>query len=185
MDSEPSSAQLKLSQHSEPELEQQILSATACSQTNASVSRSCYACNGKKIRCDKQRPCSSCTRSDRLCSYPRSGPRIRRSKQTLMAEMASRISSLEKSLAKAKDEQRTGPSVPKTPISETTNTTSSAQPARETYSGNLSEKSREDVVVQNGSSTQYFNEILLSRVIEEVSYTNVDGTSIITYGADR
>jgi hypothetical protein len=29
--------------------------------------------------------------------------------------------------------------------------------------------SREDILVQKGSSSQYFNEILLSRVIEEVS----------------
>ena len=142
------------------------------SATTTAVPRSCYTCNRNKIRCDRSGPCSSCTRSGKQCSYPPSGSRIRRSKKTIMAEMASRISSLEKSLAKATAEPKTGGSGPRTPLpateTETKNTTFSAQPAREKQSGTLSERSREDVVVQKGSSSQYFNEILFSRVIEEV-----------------
>jgi hypothetical protein len=41
----------------------------------------------------------------------------------------------------------------------------------------LSERSREDVVIQKGSSSQYFNEILLSRVIEEVRSPAVNSKS--------
>lgn len=173
MTSKSSSTQLGQNEPSEPESEQHTPSAPASSRTYSSVSRSCYSCNSSKIRCDRQQPCSSCTRSNKPCSYPRSGPRIRRSKKTLMAEMASRISSLESSLAKATAEPKTNQSAPKSPISERTNTASLAQPARETHGGSLSERLREDVVVEKGSSTQYFNEIILSRVIEEVNYTRL------------
>lgn len=179
-----SSAQTQptLNRHSvsepEPELEQQIQTPSAI--TNA-LPRSCYACNRNKIRCDRSAPCSSCKRSGKPCSYPPSGPRIRRSKKTIMAEMASRISILEKSLAKATDERRTSRSGPRTPLpgteNDTTNTMYSAQPARKTHSGNSSERFREDIVVQKGSLTQYFNEILLSRAIEEVRFPAVDSES--------
>lgn len=167
MDPEPSSGQIRRKRHSESELEQQMHSTTAA--------RSCHACNRKKIRCDKKRPCSSCTRSGRpSCSYPLSGPRVRRTKKTIMAEMVSRIASLENSLAKATDEQAIGLSVPRTPISETANSISLEQLARATRSENVIEKFRDDVLVQNGSSSQYFNEVFLSRVIGEVSSAEVD-----------
>jgi len=163
--------------HSMPDTDlEQIQTPSA---TATPVPRSCYACNRNKIRCNRSAPCSSCTRSGKQCSYPPSGPRIRRLKKTIMAEMASRISSLEKSLAQATAEQKTSQSRQRTPLpsTETETTTSSAKPARETRPGNLSEKSREDIVVQKGSSSQYFNEILLSRVIEEVSFPAVDSKS--------
>ena len=162
----------------DPDLEQQMHTPSA---TTTAVPRSCYTCNRNKIRCDRSAPCSSCTRSGKQCSYPPSGPRIRWSKKTIMAEMASRISSLEKSLAKVTVEPKTGGSGPRTPLpateTETKNTTSSAQPAKEKQSGTLSERSREDVVVQKGSSSQYFNEILLSRVIEEARFPAVNSKS--------
>lgn len=91
-----------------------------------------------------------------------------------MAEMVSRIASLENSLAKATDEQAIGLSVPRTPISETANSISLEQLARATRSENVIEKFRDDVLVQNGSSSQYFNEVFLSRVIGEVSSAEVD-----------
>ncbi|EXJ79034.1 hypothetical protein A1O3_08535 [Capronia epimyces CBS 606.96] len=90
--------------------------------------------------------------------------------------MASRICSLEKSLAKA-TEHRDSVSVP-SPAPSTgsaepllTETASPPQPAREIRPrpNNPSYRSREDVLVQKGSSSQYFNEILLSRVLEEES----------------
>lgn len=70
--------------------------------------------------------------------------------------MASRISSLEKSLAKAnsRDSSALGISV-----SKNSSSSSLAQPVR---------LRDDDVLVEKGSSSQYFNEVMLSRVIEEV-----------------
>ena len=151
---------------SEPESEQQAASPAVCSHTSRCIPRSCYGCNSKKIRCDKTEPCSSCARAGRPCVYPPLGPRKRRAKVTIMADMASRISTLEKSVEKAREVEL---SVPTVPVSETAEVTRSTQPAIILHSDNLSERFREDILVQKGSSSQYFNEILLSRVIEEVS----------------
>jgi hypothetical protein len=118
--------------------------------------RSCYACHSKKIKCDKKEPCSSCIRSSKTCSYPPLGPRVRRRKQAIISDMASRIASLEKSLAQA------GKEVPTafTPISE----------PRSPGSPDETEgrEERDDVLVQEGSSDQYFNEVFFSRAIEEI-----------------
>ena len=151
---------------SEAESEQQAASPAVSSHTSRCIPRSCYGCNSKKIRCDKTEPCSSCARAGRPCVYPPVGPRKRRAKETIMADMASRISTLEKSVDKARNVET---SVPSVPISETATTTRSTQPATTLHSDNSSERFREDILVQKGSSSQYFNEILLSRVIGEVS----------------
>lgn len=127
------------------------------------ITRSCHACNRKKIRCNKKQPCSACTRAGRSCEYPASGPRIRRPKKTIIADMSSRIAELEKSLAKAKD---SGPTTPSPHWTESV--ASSGQLKNALYSGPSEDSSRGDIVVQKGSSSQYFNEILLSRVIDEV-----------------
>ena len=151
---------------SEPESNQQPASPAVLSNTSRCVPRSCYGCNSKKIRCDKTEPCASCARTGRPCVYPPLGPRKRRAKETIMADMASRISTLEKSVDKAR---RVETSVPMVPISQTANTTRLTQPVTNLQSNDLSGKFRDDILVQKGSSSQYFNEILLSRVIEEVS----------------
>lgn len=86
-----------------------------------------------------------------------------------MGEMSSRISSLEKSLAQATKGQKTSAPRSEISISEHTGFPSAVSSARKTRSGKLREKGREDVLVQEGSSSQYFNGILLTRVLEEVS----------------
>lgn len=93
-----------------------------------------------------------------------------------MAEMASRIFSLERSLADANVEHKASRSSPGSPVTRSKDAMFSVQPARESQSR---ERSREDVLVQKGSSSQYFNEILLSRVIGEVSLIGVDSKSTI------
>ena len=162
-----------LNQHSGSEREPQIASATACLQTNGLTPRSCHACNRRKTKCDKERPCSSCVRSGKPCVYPASGPRMRRSKKTIAAEMASRITCLEKALAKATSEKKSGRPGPRSSHPETTKSVSLAQGTRKVRCSQVIKRSREDILVQRGSPSQYFNEILLSRVIEEVSFNGM------------
>jgi hypothetical protein len=132
---------------SEPDLEQ-----------TTALLRSCYNCSSKKTRCDKKEPCSSCARAGKPCAYPQPGPRKRRTEKSIIADMASRIASLERSLEKLKREEKIRSVMPVTPVSENM-----------LQSDTLSERSREDILVQEGSSSQYFNEILMSRAIQEVS----------------
>ena len=145
------------------ESEQDAASGAAGFQTGHWASRSCHDCNSKKIRCDKKVPCSSCKRADRACTYPAAGPRKRRAKKTIMADMASRIFGLERSVARFREEAKRGPAI------QALENTQSGRLATALHRNDLSEGSREDVLVQKGSSSQYFNEIFLSRVIEDVS----------------
>ena len=167
---------------SEPESEQQAASPAVCSHTSRCIPRSCYGCNSKKIRCDKTEPCSSCARAGRPCVYPPLGPRKRRAKTTIMADMASRIATLEKSVDKARKVET---SIPTVLTSEPANVTRSMQQATASHSCNLGERSREDILVQKGSASQYFNEILLSRIIEEVSTPFPWMKQITIRGSDR
>lgn len=129
--------------------------------------RSCNGCNRKKIRCDKNDPCSACTRAGRPCVFPPQGPRIRRTKKTIIAEMSSRLADLEKTLAQTKEISRT-PSV----AGDTISNSPLPQTKSSSYSSPLTDGSREDVLVQRGSSSHYFNEVLLSRAIRQVSPYN-------------
>lgn len=80
--------------------------------------------------------------------------------------MSSRISDLEKALTKGKDSKDLDPLTPFSQSSERVATPSLL--ANALYSGPLHHRSRGDIVIQKGSSSQYFNEILLSRVLKEV-----------------
>lgn len=148
MSTVPNSTRSGLTPHSEPGSEHQSASA--------SISRSCNSCNSRKVRCDKKEPCSTCRKTGRTCNYPPGGPRKRRTKKTIIADMAARISSLEKSATRAREKPESKPSV----------SNSDAESNAYAHSTSMSEGLRENVVVQKGSSTQYFNEIMLSTMIE-------------------
>jgi hypothetical protein len=78
-----------------------------------------------------------------------------------MGDMATRISSLEKSLAKARDEAAAA----RSPLSNGDKETPPTRPRTASPDGGLEEA---DVLVQNGSSSQYFNEVIFSKFIERV-----------------
>ncbi|GIJ88141.1 hypothetical protein Asppvi_007058 [Aspergillus pseudoviridinutans] len=80
-----------------------------------------------------------------------------------MADMASRVASLEKSVAQARQARS---SAINATIAETSTDVPSAPPAAfDANSGN--DRSPEDIIVQKGSSTQYFNESLLSGIMKQ------------------
>ena len=83
-----------------------------------------------------------------------------------MADMASRISNLEKSVAKAREEES---SVTTASVSGFSGGTPMKQLVESFHYDNVSDRSRKGILVQKGSSSQYINEIFFSRVIEEVS----------------
>jgi hypothetical protein len=88
--------------------------------------------------------------------FPPIGPRVRRTKKTIMADMAGRLASLEKTLARVTAE-RQATTIPDIFVFDNSESTEDG-----------SERSNDDVLLQRGSSSQYFNEILLSRMIGEV-----------------
>ena len=151
---------------SEQEERQDAASMTVTGQAKAGrwVPRSCHACNSKKIKCDKKDPCSACVRTGRSCAFPSPGPRKRRTRKAIMADMASRISSLEESLTKARGEAAVATGT----LHDTDSETPSTQPRAASPDGTARELAGADVLVHNGAGSQYFNDVIFSKFIGEV-----------------
>lgn len=71
--------------------------------------------------------------------------------------MSSRIADLEKTLVNVRKEKTSPTTTPASTLKDVAGELKDA-----------SNRSRQDVIVQKGSSSQYFNEIMLSRAIKEV-----------------
>ncbi|KAH6959903.1 hypothetical protein BKA56DRAFT_500347 [Ilyonectria sp. MPI-CAGE-AT-0026] len=136
--------------------------------------RSCVTCHRRKVRCDKQSPCSQCSRGGYTCLYPQTGPPVRRVRKTTITDVASRISELEKTLIAVSREQEVQLSIRPSSntnsshvvASHTTSPTFEPQ-ARLTESEATDESPSDEILLKKGSSSQYFNEVLFSRVIEQ------------------
>lgn len=146
------------------------------------IERSCNLCHRRKIRCDKKSPCSSCARGGFPCFYPQAGQPIRRVRKTTIADVASRISDLEKTLTAGVGReqlrvQRSPPvasSAADTPglggVSSGWDTGRSVydRPPTAPSSGSHAKSPGDEILVRKGTQSQYFDEVLISRVIEEV-----------------
>lgn len=150
-------------------------------QSARRVERSCAICHRRKVRCDKQCPCNQCIRGGHTCSYPPPLPNIRRSRKTTMNDVADRISELEKTISVVSREHNQSRSTaassrfspPKTSPVDAQSTGGTTE-----YEGE-SRNSNDEVLLKEGSSSQYFNEVLLSRVIERVFTIHSYATMIL------
>lgn len=153
-----------------------IRAASRRTRQQAPFSRSCHLCSQRKVRCDKKQPCGTCSRVGRPCVYPPADQPIRRPRKATVADVAIRMSRLERSINSLSRPpvDATSPSpthiatsqwLRETQPSPTiiTNERSSSAPPPSSRASDIG-----DVLLRNGSSSQYFNDILLSRAIEEV-----------------
>lgn len=154
------------------------MSSRPRTQSNRRIERSCAVCHRRKVRCDKTLPCSHCTRSGFECTYPPAGPIVRRAKKTTINDVASRISQMEKTIEAFKAGQVASPR-PSGSISSPTPTNTSITTSAATFNGgesresvpgsNAAERNRnEGLLLNKGRISHYVNEVLLSRVIEQV-----------------
>ncbi|KAF4946074.1 hypothetical protein FGADI_11459 [Fusarium gaditjirri] len=138
--------------------------------------RSCAVCHRRKVRCDKNFPCSQCIRSGFECSYPPAGPPARRAKKTTINDVASRISQMEKTIEAFKAGQDVSPQ-PTASASSVTSANGFPTPASPTTDAEIRERvrgsrsiernSHEGLLLNKGTSSHYVNEVLFSRVIEQ------------------
>ncbi|TIC91163.1 Bikaverin cluster transcription factor bik5 [Colletotrichum higginsianum] len=156
--------------------------------TGRKIERSCHLCHRRKVRCDKKLPCASCIRGGFQCYYPPVGQPVRRVRKTTIADVANRISDLEKSLvAGAVDQHHAAFRTPSAPgsVSDFASNHHHQQqqqhqqqhhqnpPASAPRSGiapppeSHGKVAGDEILVRKGTSTQYFDEVLISRVIEE------------------
>ena len=132
------------------------------------VERSCAVCHRRKVRCDKQLPCNQCIRGGYSCGYPQPTQSARRTRKTTMNDVADRISELEKTLSVVSRDHRARTSTARISPPRTTSPLTEHSTASRTteYEG---EEKNDEVLLKKGSSSQYFNEVLLSRVLEHVT----------------
>lgn len=130
-------------------------SPTASSSVgNKKIERSCLLCHQRKIRCNKRSPCSNCARADVLCCYPGAERPGRRPPKHTIAEVVARVTRLERTI---------------TAISNIESNSAHKSPTVEADASEIQTVagSPEELLVQDGYSTRYINEVLFSRVLEE------------------
>lgn len=147
------------------------------SRPNRRIERSCEVCHRRKVRCDKKSPCSQCIRSKFECSYPSSvAPPVRRPRKTTINDVASRISQMERTIEsfRAQQDATTASTSPQPSVSTTTSVTSANTPVAFGTAGASDGLPRqtagrlEGLLLNKGKYSHYVNEVLLSRVIEQV-----------------
>ncbi|KAF5586036.1 hypothetical protein FPCIR_8056 [Fusarium pseudocircinatum] len=117
----------------------------------------------------RTRSCA-CVRSGFECSYPPAGPPARRAKKTTINDVASRISQMEKTIEAFKAGQDGSPQ-PTVSAGSVTSANSVPTPASTATDPETRERvrgSREGLLLNKGTSSHYVNEVLFSRVIEQV-----------------
>ncbi|KAL2862528.1 uncharacterized protein BJX67DRAFT_385550 [Aspergillus lucknowensis] len=124
------------------------------------VERSCLLCHRRKIRCDKKSPCSTCTRMGILCCYPGPEETPRRPHRTTISDVLARVARLERTVrALSRDSAHYDSVEPSIPVAQASPETAIASGGSGHTSGG--------VLVRGKRSSHYFDEILLSRVLEE------------------
>ncbi|TWU75888.1 hypothetical protein ED733_005773 [Metarhizium rileyi] len=149
------------------------------SEAAAFPQRSCATCRRRKVRCDKRYPCTPCYRGAHACSYPPKEPRAPRVRKATIDDVATRISKLEETLTSipVREASHSDARLIRSPISVSAspharNPLSASSVARHGTSSAASGSPQlgGEILLEKGSSTNYFNEVLVSRVIGQESH---------------
>ena len=141
--------------------------------------RSCQLCHRRKIRCDKRKgSCSSCLRANTPCLYPGTERAPRRPHKTTITDVASRVTELERAVATMSSGHGNALTIPTSEdhLSHSHDSNEAYWPgaasvevidgAPETRMHRAS--SSEGLLVTDGGSSCFVNEVMLSRVLDEV-----------------
>jgi hypothetical protein len=139
------------------------------------IERSCAICHRRKIRCNKKMPCSSCERSGVLCYYPANDQLARRPHKATIADVATRLAVLERTIKAITHDSATSytgnESGPKQVVAPAVTSILSVGPSTVQGTPTTPNPPMDEILVQNSRSAHYFNDVLLSRVLEEVFLT--------------
>jgi hypothetical protein len=145
----------------------------ASAASTALVERSCATCRRRKVRCDKKYPCTPCSRGGHVCLYPPKEPRAPRVRKATINDVATRISKLEQTLTSIPlREAQSPPEAPRTVIAGP-HAAPLGPVLRQPRAAESSPHLGEEILLDKGSSTQYFNEVLVSRVVGKVCKRNL------------
>ena len=115
---------------------------------------SCILCHRRKVKCNKQLPCSNCIRADVLCCYPRAAGEKHepRKSRTTISAIVNRLGQIERTIVAM--------------------SSSDDQPANMNHGSEVAIVSREGkgMLLHDGYSAPYINVIHLSRVLKKVCF---------------
>lgn len=129
------------------------------------IERSCLRCHQRKVRCDKKSPCASCTRIGVPCLYPDPDSAFRRPNRTTISDVSKRLARLERAVQTLSHDFQSHNGNDQSTVT-TGVSPDQLSPAEESTTG----ESSNGVLINGGYSSRYFNETLLSRVLEEVLF---------------
>lgn len=126
------------------------------------IERSCILCHRRKIKCNKQLPCATCNRLGVLCCYPSGEKHEPRKSRTTISDIVNRLGQLERTIVaiSSSDNQSTNNG----------SVHSAEEPPSPDQDSEATTVSKEGMLLHDGYSGQYVNDILLSRVLEEVCF---------------
>ncbi|KAH8589594.1 fungal-specific transcription factor domain-containing protein [Bisporella sp. PMI_857] len=124
------------------------------------LERSCILCHQRKIRCDKKSPCGNCGRADILCYYPKPEQNVRRPHKTTIADVSARLARLERTISALSNDS---PIQQDNPLPDLIASDEFVQADGAASGGSPSWEN----LIQGDSSSQYFNEAMLSHIMEE------------------
>ena len=143
--------------------------------------RSCFACYGRKVRCDKNLPCASCVRMNSRCVYPEpeGDTRNPRDQRRMIVEVIDRLDRLEDLITNlvhddkpvTKHSVSPSKSGKRLAASEEELTASGKRCKTIESCGDMARESWEVLVGNNGSDRRYLNDPILENVLEDVSLT--------------
>lgn len=139
------------------------------------VERSCIRCHERKVRCNKATPCSACLRAKIPCHYPSPVRAKRRSHRHAASDsnLTPRLERLERLVSKLPKEGSQSTDLNRIIKSRPRRVSGpSSRPAHDTQDNrdaSLKSRSREGLLLKDGDSTRYINEMLFSSVLEKVS----------------
>jgi hypothetical protein len=127
------------------------------------IARSCLTCHRRKIRCDKRSPCSNCVRNNIACYYPEVEQHRRRAPRTTIGEICRRVARLERTVAAITHGAATRDldhrAAAEINAARTENSVSECTSP---------ESSPQEILVQDGDTSRYINESILSRILDKV-----------------
>lgn len=126
--------------------------------------RSCIVCHQRKLRCNKQHPCSRCVNSGVLCYYPDSEGSVPKRARTTLADLAARLAQLERTIIAISDK-------PAEVVEQARQQSRQLQlPSMENIQKNQksTHTAQGETLIQDDSASYYVNDILLSHILDEV-----------------
>ncbi|OKL58231.1 hypothetical protein UA08_06842 [Talaromyces atroroseus] len=148
------------------------------------VERSCLRCHERKVRCNKALPCSACTCAKVQCRYPGPERTKRRSQRGAQVQLGSRLDRLERALgAMTTIPERADPETDARllGVTDSCGTSTSSPPPPKGLSTSSVGRSRtappenhptRGLLIQDGASTRYINEAMLSQMLEKPAFTS-------------